>query len=143
VGERENPRDGTTGQHGGAPDDVRGAIGLLGRSSRGPAADVTGFARGTAMRVEVRVKPRSSRRRVGGRYGSALVVAVREPAVDGRATAACLEAVADAFDVRPGEVSLITGASSRTKVVEVIGAPERVLTARLERLLDDSGRDGA
>ena len=49
-----------------------------------------------SMRVPVRVRPRSSRVRVGGRYRDGeLVVAVREPAVDGRATQAVIKALAD------------------------------------------------
>jgi uncharacterized protein YggU (UPF0235/DUF167 family) len=54
-------------------------------------------------------------------------VRVTEPAVDGRATAATLKAVAKAFGVRPSDVQLVAGATSRTKVVEVTGAdPERL-----------------
>ena len=73
------------------------------------------------MRVTVRVRPRSSRREVGGNHGGALVVRVREPAVDGRATAAALDALAEAFGVPRRSVRLVTGASSRQKVVEVTG----------------------
>jgi uncharacterized protein YggU (UPF0235/DUF167 family) len=66
------------------------------------------------------VKPAASRARVGGRYGEdALVVAVTEPAVDGRATAAALRALARALGVPAGDVVLVSGATSRTKVVEV------------------------
>lgn len=76
------------------------------------------------MRVQVRVKPGSSRNRVGGRHDEALVVAVTAPAVDGRATAACLSAVADAFGVPARRVSLVSGAASRTKLLEIEVDPE-------------------
>lgn len=57
---------------------------------------------------------------MGGRYGdAALVVAVQAPAVDGRATAAALEALAKALGCPSREVSLVSGATSRTKVVDV------------------------
>lgn len=57
---------------------------------------------------------------MGGRYGDdTLVVAVSAPAVDGRATEAALQALARALGCRPREVSLVSGATSRTKVVEV------------------------
>jgi uncharacterized protein YggU (UPF0235/DUF167 family) len=57
---------------------------------------------------------------VGGRYGdAALVVAVQAPAVDGRATAAALEALAKALGCPAREVSLVMGATSRTKLVDV------------------------
>lgn len=71
------------------------------------------------MRVTIRVRPGAGRTAVGGSYDGALVVRVSERAVDGRATAAALTALASALGVRPREVSLVTGATSRTKVVEI------------------------
>jgi uncharacterized protein len=51
-----------------------------------------------------------------------LVVSVTARAVDGKATEAALRAVAEAFGVRRRDVTLITGATSRDKVVEIDGA---------------------
>jgi uncharacterized protein len=90
------------------------------------------------MRIAVRVKPGSSRDKAGGRYdgpsGPALVVAVSAPAVDGRATAAALEVVAEAFGVRRRAVRLISGQTARDKVLEIDGEPAD-LEARLTTLL--------
>ncbi|MFN8118978.1 MAG: DUF167 domain-containing protein [Micropruina glycogenica] len=72
------------------------------------------------MRVQIRVKPRAGRTRVGGRYGDdTLVVAVQAPAIDGRATAAALTALAQAVGSRSADVTLVAGATSRTKVVDI------------------------
>lgn len=71
------------------------------------------------MRVTIRVRPGAGRTAVGGSHGGALVVRVAERAVDGRATEAALAAVASALGVRRREVTLVTGATSRTKVVEI------------------------
>jgi hypothetical protein len=79
------------------------------------------------VRVTIRVKPGSPRPGVGGELDGALVVRVSERAVDGRATAAALAGVAAAFGVRPRAVTLVTGAASRTKIVEVDGADPAVL----------------
>ena len=89
------------------------------------------------MRIAIRVKPGASRARVGGAYGDRLVVAVTARAVDGAATRAALEAVADAFGVRPRHVSLVAGATSRDKVVEVdpSALADAELEARLAELL--------
>lgn len=76
-----------------------------------------------AVRVAIRVKPGSARPKVGGRHGDALVVAVSPRAVDGKATEAALRAVADAFGVRRRDVTLVTGATSRDKVVEIVADP--------------------
>ncbi|MBK8866765.1 MAG: DUF167 domain-containing protein [Dermatophilaceae bacterium] len=90
------------------------------------------------MRVSVRVRPAASRTRVGGSYGDgdqrSLVVAVTARAVDGAATEAVLVAVADAFGVRRREVDLVSGATHRTKVLEVDIDPPRG-AARLAALL--------
>ena len=83
------------------------------------------------VRITVRVRPGSARPGVGGKYDGALVVRVSERAVDGRATAAALAAVAAAFGVHRHAVTLVAGASSRTKVVDVAGADP----AALDRLL--------
>lgn len=91
--------------------------------------------------IPVRVKPGSTRPRVGGRYdgrnGPALVVAVSARAVDGRATEAVLHAIAEALGVRDREVRLRAGGGSRDKLIEVAGPPAE-LEARVRAL-----RDGA
>jgi uncharacterized protein len=79
------------------------------------------------MRVTIRVRPGSARPGVGGEQGGALVVRVSAPAVDGRATEAALAAVAAAFGVRRDAVTLVTGRTSRTKVVDVAGGDPRRL----------------
>ncbi len=66
---------------------------------------------------------------MGGEHDGALVVRVSARAVDGKATEAALAAVADAFGVRRSAVTLVTGATSRTKVVEVDGGTDTALRA--------------
>jgi len=90
------------------------------------------------VRITVRVRPGSARPGVGGEHDGALVVRVSARAVDGRATAAALAAVAAAFGVRRTAVTLVSGAASRTKVVEVAGADPAALT----RLLAGPDRRG-
>ncbi|HEX8007613.1 MAG TPA: DUF167 domain-containing protein [Trebonia sp.] len=82
------------------------------------------------MRIAIRVKPGSTRTAVGGRRGDALVVLVTARAVDGKATEAALRAIAEAFDVRRRDVSLVTGATSRDKVVEIAGEDVRLAGRR-------------
>jgi uncharacterized protein len=82
------------------------------------------------MRITVRVRPASPRPGVGGALDGALLVRVSARAVDGKATAAALAALADAFGVTPRAVTLVSGATSRTKVVDVDGG-EPAVFARL------------
>jgi uncharacterized protein len=56
-----------------------------------------------------------------------LAVRVAAPAVDGKANAALVDALADAFEVKRAAVGVISGFTSRNKLVEVTGAdPERL-----------------
>jgi hypothetical protein len=70
---------------------------------------------------------------VGGEHDGALVVRVSARAVDGKATAAALAAVAAAFGVPPRAVTLVAGAASRTKIIEVAGADRAALDQLLAR----------
>jgi uncharacterized protein len=71
------------------------------------------------MRVPIRVRPGVGRTAVGGCHDNALIVRVSAPAVDGRATAAALAALAKALGLRSRDLWLVSGASSRTKIVEI------------------------
>jgi len=82
----------------------------------------------------VLVRPRSSRPGVGGAHDGVLVVAVREPATDGRANRAVADALAAALGVARADVHIASGAASRRKVVEVDG-DEATLTGAWERLV--------
>jgi uncharacterized protein len=82
------------------------------------------------VRITLRVRPGSARPGVGGEHGGALVVRVSARATGGQATEAALAAVAAAFGVRRRAVTLVAGAASRTKIVDVAGADPAVL-ARL------------
>lgn len=79
------------------------------------------------VRLAVRVRAGASRTRVGGRYGEGpdapLFVAVSASAVEGAATEAVLRAVAEALDLRPRQVSLVRGVSSREKLLEISDPP--------------------
>ncbi|NEA30754.1 DUF167 domain-containing protein [Streptomyces sp. SID13031] len=94
------------------------------------------------MRILLRVRPGASRSAVGGRYdgvaGPALVVAVAARAVEGRATKAVLESVAAAFGVRRAAVTLVRGATSRDKLIDVDG-DEDAIRRRLSELLTEAG----
>jgi uncharacterized protein YggU (UPF0235/DUF167 family) len=91
----------------------------MAKRRRTPSFDDAGVS------VAVRVRPGAGRTRVGGRYdgphGPSLIVAVGAPAVDGKATEAVRRALADAFGVRPADVVLRLGATSRDKVFVVAG----------------------
>ncbi|HTT51785.1 MAG TPA: DUF167 domain-containing protein [Streptosporangiaceae bacterium] len=101
----------------------------------GPGGRAGGPGQERTVRLTIRVRPGSARTAVGGEHAGALVVRVTAPAVDGRATEAALAAVAGALGVRRRAVTLISGAASRIKVIEVTGADQAV-RQRLRELSD-------
>jgi uncharacterized protein YggU (UPF0235/DUF167 family) len=90
------------------------------------------------MRITVWVRPGSAHTCVGGEHAGALVVRVSARAAGGKATAAALSALAAAFGVPRHAVTLVAGASARTKVVDVGDADPAVL----RQLLSGPGQAG-
>ncbi len=91
------------------------------------------------MRVTVHVRPGSARAAVGGAYDGALVVRVREPAVDGRANDAVVRAVATELGLARRSVRIVAGVRSRRKTLEVDGDAAQ-LSTEVARLLDRDER---
>jgi uncharacterized protein (TIGR00251 family) len=77
--------------------------------------------RGGSIRFSVRVQPRAARSELVGLHGDALKVRLSAPPVDGAANVALGELLADALGVPRHSVRVISGATSRGKIVEVDG----------------------
>ena len=73
--------------------------------------------------IEIRVRPNSSRNKVGGTVGdpARLVVAVQAPAVDGKANEAVIKELATAFDIRARDFTIVFGELARDKRLLVSG----------------------
>jgi uncharacterized protein YggU (UPF0235/DUF167 family) len=97
------------------------------------------------VRLGIRVRPGASRVRVGPGHDGLLQVAVPARAVDGKATEAALKALAEALGVRRRDVILVTGATSRTKVVDIFPGPsgEPALAGRIVELMAGEPAGGA
>ncbi len=87
--------------------------------------------------LEIRVRPNSSRNKVGGSVGEPprLVVAVQAPAVDGKANQAVIKQLAEAFNVRARDFTIVFGELGRDKRLLIEG-DEKTLQAKLEELMD-------
>lgn len=91
-----------------------------------------------ALRIPIRVKPGSSRTRVGGEWGDdppRLVVAVQARAVDGKANKAVVEALAAELGVARRLIRIVAGDKNRSKLVEIAepDAGTRVLIEELRK----------
>jgi uncharacterized protein (TIGR00251 family) len=88
-------------------------------------------------RLRLRVSPGSARSAIVGRHGDGWKVRVTAPPEDGRANAAVVRLIAETVSVSRDAVSVVSGAGSRDKVVELAGIElsrvERRLTAAVER----------
>ena len=72
-------------------------------------------------RIDVRVQPRAPRDEIGGWRAGRLQVRVTAPPVDDRANVAVCKLIAKRAGVPRSAVSVVAGARSRDKVVEVSG----------------------
>ena len=85
------------------------------------------------MRVAIRVRPGASRTQVGGSHDGALIVKVGAQPVDGQATEAALKVLAKELGVARRDVRLVSGLTSRSKVVELPDSCAAALTTLLGR----------
>ena len=76
------------------------------------------------VRFAVRVQPRASRSEVAGLHGDALKARVTAPAVEGAANDALVDLLAATYGVSRRAITIVSGASSRSKVVEILGIDE-------------------
>jgi uncharacterized protein (TIGR00251 family) len=76
------------------------------------------------VRFTVRVQPRASENRVAGLYGDALKVRLTAPPVDGAANDALVDLLGNTFGIPARDVTIVSGAGSRTKVVQLQGVTE-------------------
>ena len=82
----------------------------------------------------MRVTPRAKRNEVAGAHGNALKVCVTAPPEGGRANDALIEVLADWLGVKRRQVEIISGATSRNKIVRVAGIARKSVEANFQGL---------
>lgn len=90
-------------------------------------------------KLAVEVTPKSRKPGVVGRRGGALRVRVASPPEGGRANKELVALVAAFLGVRRGAVSVVRGATSRRKLLEVDGLVKSEVAAALARAPDAEG----
>ena len=94
--------------------------------------------RGTTVRFRVRLQPRASRNEIAGAHGGALRVRLHAPPVDGAANEALVAFLAERLAVPRRGVRIVSGATSRTKMIEVEG----VTSSAVKRLAGEGIEEG-
>ena len=84
-----------------------------------------------STRFDVHIIPRASQEKFGGIRGSALVVRVSAPPVEGAANEALLSMLSDALGVLTSDLAIISGHHSRDKTLRVVGLSASELKQRL------------
>lgn len=77
--------------------------------------------RGDAVRFSVRLQPRASKNEIVGLQSVSLKVRVTAPPVEGMANDALIELLSKALETSRRNVCIVSGHSSRTKVIEISG----------------------
>ncbi|MBM3501923.1 MAG: DUF167 domain-containing protein [Armatimonadetes bacterium] len=84
-----------------------------------------------AATLKVRVIPRARRNEVAGFRQEALVVRLTAPPVEGAANRLLLRVLAERLGLRPPDLALVSGHTSREKVVCIASLSEAELAHRL------------
>ena len=82
-------------------------------------------------RLTVKVHPRAARSAIRGRLGEAWKLDLAAPPVDGKANDECVRFFAEAAGVTRARVRIVTGLTSRIKVIEIEGVTQEELERRL------------
>jgi len=82
----------------------------------------------------IKVQPRARRNAVVGELGGAVKIALTAPPVDGRANQACIEFFAELLSLPRSAIEIVSGQSSRTKVIRVAGISVQQLRVLLQRV---------
>lgn len=85
----------------------------------------------SASRISIYVQPRASKTMIAGMHDGCVKVRLAAPPVDGAANAALIEFVAERLRIAKSRVRIVSGQSSRRKVVEVDGVSAQELATAL------------
>ncbi len=86
-------------------------------------------ARGATFAVKVH--PRARRNAIAGTIGDALKLALTAPPVEGKANDACIQYLAEVLGVSRSAITIVSGETSRQKVVRVAGLAADEVRRRL------------
>lgn len=92
-----------------------------------PPANAGGADLNDSITFTIRVVPRASKSEIVGEVDGSLKVRISAPPVDGAANEEVIKVLAQVFGVAKSNVSIVSGKTSKTKRVRVVGAtPEQL-----------------
>lgn len=81
--------------------------------------------------IAIKAHPRAKRTALAGRFGEAYKLDLAAPPVDGKANDECIRFFAELFGVPRNNVTIVKGAASRMKVIEIEGVTQEDLDRAL------------
>jgi uncharacterized protein (TIGR00251 family) len=79
------------------------------------------------VRFSIRVQPRASKNEIVGAYGVAIRIRLTAPPVAGAANDKLVMFLSELFAVGRNSIMIVSGETSRSKVVEISGLTERAV----------------
>lgn len=86
-----------------------------------------------AVTIKVRVRPRSGRTKIVGEHAGAIKLRLAAPPVDGKANEECRRFLAKLLKVGATSVEIVSGDSSRDKVIRIHNTSARHVLEALGR----------
>ncbi len=74
-----------------------------------------------SLTLKVKVEPGSSKSAIVGPYGDGIKVKLTSPPVEGRANKELIDILSKTLKVRKKDIEIVSGQSSKNKVVRLIG----------------------
>ena len=93
------------------------------------------------IRFSAIIQPRSPKNEISGIYNNSLKIRLTSPPIDGAANKTCVKFLAKWLGVSPSRVRIVTGLSSKNKIIEINGIDESIfrdkLTAKIPNLFKE------
>jgi hypothetical protein len=87
--------------------------------------------------IKIKIQPRASKNEITGITEHALRLRLTAPPVDGEANIACSAFLGQIFGVAKSKVVVVSGQTSRSKVVKIAGISHQQVLKRLAEVLED------
>ena len=88
------------------------------------------------VRLPIRVTPKASNDELCGWRGERIAVKVTAAPVEGAANEAVIKLLAKALGLRAGDITIVTGHTSRDKVAAIRGCSRKELLQRLKKAVE-------
>lgn len=84
-----------------------------------------------SIQFSVTIQPRASRNEISGVHNGSLKIKLTSPPVEGAANKACMRFLGKILGVAPSRIILVSGATSRNKVIRVEDMEEALFREKL------------